>query len=84
MSRFTADTLQTKYGDKLGQPPLSDAKTPRMLRKALLDMNPPLDISDGIRLIRITHIKWRTCRAVRYPSYAMHNMDTHHTVSYNA
>ena len=58
MSRFTADTLQTKYGDELGQPPLSDAKTPRMLRKALLDMNPPLDISDGIRLIRITHVKY--------------------------
>ena len=109
MARFTADTLQAKYGDKLGQPPLSDAKTPRMLRNALLEMTPPLDVSDGIILNGITHIKsewdnthqvrginapqgihrmqcirWiqhqivmrgRTCRTVRYPSYAMHNMD---------
>ena len=61
MSRFTADTLQAKYGDKLGQPPLSDAGTPRMLRKALLAMTPPLDVSDGIFYFGITHIvQYRT------------------------
>ena len=48
MSRFTADTLQAEYGDELGRPPLSDAKTPRMLGKALRERTPPLDISDGI------------------------------------
>ena len=58
MSRFTADTLQTEYGDELELPPMSDAKTPRMLRKALLERNPPLDISDGILLNGITHIKY--------------------------
>ena len=103
MSRFTADTLQAKYGDDLGRPPLSDATTPRMLRNALLKMTPPVDISDGIVLSfewdnkhqvrginapqgihRMQRIRWiqhqivmrgRTCRTVRYPSYAMHNMD---------
>ena len=46
--KFTADALNTKYGDELARPPLSDTKTPRMLRKALLERNPPLDVSDGI------------------------------------
>ena len=46
--KFTADMLEDKYGPELGRPPLSDAKTARMLRKALLERNPPLDISDGI------------------------------------
>ena len=58
MARFTADTLQSQYGDELARPPLSDAKTPRMLHKALLERNPPLDISDGISLIGITHVKY--------------------------
>ena len=48
MSRFTADTLQTQYGDVLAIPPLSDVKTPRMMGKALLKLNPPLVVSDGI------------------------------------
>ena len=48
MSRFTADTLQTQYGEELARPPLSDAKTPRMMGKALLERNPPLVVSDGI------------------------------------
>ena len=59
MARFTADTLQTQYGDELARPPLSDAKTPRMMRKALLEKSPPLDISDGIILIGITRIKYK-------------------------
>ena len=77
MARFTADTLQTQYGDELGQPPLSDTKTPRMLRKALLQRDPPLDISDGIILWDNTHqiMRWRTCRTVGYPSSAAHEMD---------
>ena len=58
MPRFTADTLQTQYGDELARPPLSDAKTPHMMRKALLEKSPPLDISDGISLIGITRIKF--------------------------
>ena len=48
MARLTADSLQQQYGAELAQPPLSDAKTPRMLRNALLQRRPPLDISDGI------------------------------------
>ena len=48
MAKFTADTLQAQYGDELKRPPLSDAKTPRMLGKALLERNPPLIVSDGI------------------------------------
>ena len=48
MARFTADTLETQYGDELKLPPLSDAKTPRMLGKALQERNPPLIVSDGI------------------------------------
>ena len=48
MSRFTADTLQTQYGEELARPPLSDAKTPHKMGKALLERNPPLVVSDGI------------------------------------
>ena len=48
MAKFTADTLQAQYGDDLGRPPLSDAKTPRMLGKALLERSPPLIVSDYV------------------------------------
>ena len=48
-SKFTADALQSKYGGELEQPPFSDAATPRMLRKrAVMQRNPSLDVSDGI------------------------------------
>ena len=57
MARFTADTLETQYGDELKIPPLSDAKTPHMLGKVLLQRNPPLIVSDGIVFFfGITHI----------------------------
>ena len=57
MSRFTADTLQAQYGDELKRPPFSDAKTPRMLGKALQERNPPLIVTDGIFFFGITHIR---------------------------
>ena len=44
MPKFTADMLEAKYGPELGRPPLSDAQTPRVLRNALMQRNPP----DGI------------------------------------
>ena len=54
--KFTADALQSKYGGELEQPPFSDAATPRMLRNALMQRNPPLDVSDVFFLGgRITH-----------------------------
>ena len=59
MARFTADTLQTQYGEELARPPLSDAKTPRMLMKAFLERIPPVVTTDGISqfyLLGITHI----------------------------
>ena len=48
MARLTADALQEKYGEELARPPLSDAKTPRMLMKALLERIPPIVATDGI------------------------------------
>ena len=48
MARLTADILQEKYGDELAKPPLSDAKTPRMLLKALAERIPPILATDGI------------------------------------
>ena len=48
MAKFTADALQAQYGDELGRPPLSSAKTPRMLGKALLERSPPLIVSDYV------------------------------------
>ena len=50
MAKFTADALQAQYGDELGRPPLSDAKTPRMLGRALLERRPPLIVTDGMIL----------------------------------
>ena len=48
MPRLTADMLQDKYGEELAKPPLSDAKTPRMLLKALAERIPPMPATDGI------------------------------------
>ena len=48
MSRLTADVLQEQYGEELARPPLTDAKTPRMLMKAFLERIPPVVTTDGI------------------------------------
>ena len=48
MAKLTADPLQTQYGEELARPPLSDAKTPRMLLKALAERIPPIPATDGI------------------------------------
>ena len=48
MARLTADILQETYGEELARPPLSEAKTPRMLMKALLERIPPIVATDGI------------------------------------
>ena len=90
--KFTADALNTDYGDELARPPLSDTKTPRMLRKALLERNPPLDVSDGIFCWGITHSiffrdntqygVYENCRTAKYPSHAMHPMNTGRTAEH--
>ena len=46
--KMTADAFQQEYGTELTQPPLSEAKTPRMMRKALLKRQPPVNITDAV------------------------------------
>ena len=43
-----ADAFNEMYGLELKQAPLRDAKTPRMMRKALLRRNPPIIASKGM------------------------------------
>ena len=48
MSKATADDFQNKYGDELGRAPLNAARTARMLRNALLQRQPPIDMPEGV------------------------------------
>jgi len=48
MSKATADDFQNKYGDELARAPLNAAKTARMLKKALLQRQPPIDVPEGV------------------------------------
>ena len=76
MSRLTADVLQQQYGEELARPPLSDAKTPRMLMKAFLERIPPVVTSDGIGQFYLNNTHHTVYRKGLAAPHGIHRMQS--------